>query len=295
MSVLKKPDWLKVRYSEDVEELRSIFRRRSINTVCESALCPNIGDCFSKKTATFLILGGICTRNCRFCEIKKGEPEGIDPSEPKRIRETVERLKLEYVVITSVTRDDLPDYGAGHFVEVVREIKSFNPAITVELLIPDFMGNYDSLKAVANSGAEVVGHNIETVPRLYPKVRPKADYKRSLNVLKTLKDINPNIFTKSGLMVGLGESDQEVFDTIEDLYRCKCDVITIGQYLQPSRKCLAVEEYIHPEKYEEYREYAYRMGFKEVLCGPFVRSSYKSGEVFKKLLERQDWVGPFRD
>jgi len=247
----------------------------TLHTVCESAKCPNIGECYSRGTLTFLILGNICTRGCRFCAVGKGIPKPLDPDEPKKIAEAVRKLELKYVVITSVTRDDLPDGGTDHFVKTVSEVLGLKSY--VEVLIPD---NLDLDRLVA-ARPQVINHNIETVPRLYPRVRPQADYQRSLDILRRIKE--SGIYTKSGFMVGLGETEDEVSSALVDLARVKCDAVTIGQYLAPSKQHIQVERYVRPEEYLKYEEIGKELGIGEVAAGPFVRSSYKAEEIWKKL------------
>jgi lipoic acid synthetase len=259
--------------------------RYHLHTVCREANCPNRMECFDSRTATFLILGSVCTRNCTFCNITKGEPETVDPEEPKHIADAVETLGLRYAVITSVTRDDLPDGGAGHFAAVVQAVKARTPEVMIELLIPDFKGDRTALEKAARSGAEVLNHNVETVPSLYPSVRPLADYKQSLSVIRNAKEINPNLVTKSGIMLGLGEREDEVTAVLEELRDAGCDLLTIGQYLAPSDKHHPVVEYIHPDVFEQYAEKARVMGFTAVASAPFVRSSYKAAEMALKAFE----------
>lgn len=276
------PEWLTVRlpdmrvFEDMVEYLKSL----GIHTVCQSAGCPNIGDCFTRRTATFMILGNICTRNCGFCGVQSGEPSPVDPDEPKRVAEAAAGLGLAYVVVTSVTRDDLRDGGASHFAKTIRQIKSAIPQAKVEVLIPDFKGDEEALAHVLDAGPLVINHNVETVPRLYPTVRPQADYKRSLRLLETAGKFNSSIYKKSGFMVGLGESEAEIIDLLKDLRDVGCDFVTIGQYLRPSKKNLPVVEYVHPAKFEEYKAIGESMGFRYVAAGPFVRSSYHAADLF---------------
>ena len=264
--------------------MRSLLRNHGLNTVCEGALCPNQGDCFSQGTATFLILGRTCTRSCTFCAIPSEErPPAPDPEEPQRIVEAASELGLTHVVVTSVTRDDLEDGGASHFAKTVRALKRTESTIVVEVLIPDFQGSFESLKIVADSGPDIVNHNLETVPRLYPEVRPQADYRRSLHLLKTVKEIDPGRVTKSGLMLGLGEQRDEVLEVMNDLRKISCDLLTLGQYLQPSGRHHPVVRYIPPEEFEDLRCEGEKMGFKAVFSAPLVRSSFHAAEVFKKI------------
>ena len=252
----------------------------SINTVCESAKCPNIGECYSKKTVTFMILGDVCTRNCRFCAVRKGDPSLPDPLEPEKVALAAQKLGLKHVVVTSVTRDDLSDGGAGQFSKTIREIRKICPEAKIEVLIPDLQGNDESLSKIIGARPNIINHNLETVPRLYPSVRSRADYKRSLKVLKTAKNADNSLYIKSGIMVGLGEKREEVFRLMEDLREIDCDILTIGQYLRPSKEQVEVSEFIEPEVFEGYKQAGEKMGFNRVFSGPFVRSSYKAGEIY---------------
>jgi lipoic acid synthetase len=242
--------------------------------VCEEARCPNIGECWGNKTATFLILGDSCTRGCRFCAINKGKPLALDPEEPRNVALVVKDLGLDHIVVTSVNRDDLPDGGAGHFARTVFWIKNLNPGIRIELLIPDFGGNLEAVKAVVNSGIEILNHNIETVPRLYGKVRPGHSYDSSLGILKQAKQMRSDMLTKSGLMVGVGESYDEIMTTLKDLKENDVDIVTIGQYLQPTERQLRVERYVTPEEFAVFKVAGEKLGFRHVESGPLVRSSY---------------------
>lgn len=271
-----KPDWLRIRVQGDgkYKEVEEILKNLSLNTVCEEANCPNKMECFNRKTATFMILGRVCTRNCSFCNVEKGKPQPVDEYEPVHVAKAADKLDLRHVVITSVTRDDLPDGGAGHFAKVIQELRKLGKRVTVEVLIPDFRGSMEALNKVIDAMPEIINHNVETVPRLYPSVRPMAVYKRSLDLLAAVKREKPEILTKSGIMVGLGEKKEEVIEVMEDLRGVDCDFLTIGQYLAPSKKHHPVVEYIHPDIFEEYREKAYETGFAYVASRPFVRSSY---------------------
>ena len=278
-SRLRKPDWLKVRAPGSKEYLstKGVVDGMSLHTVCREALCPNIGDCWSHHTATFLILGDHCTRNCRFCAVKNAASATLaapDSTEPSRVAAAVKQLGLAHAVITSVTRDDLPDGGAAHFGETVRQIKAGCPGCSVELLIPDLQGSREALKAVVDSRPDVLNHNLETVCRLYDEVRPQAVYSRSLELLLRAKELNPGIRTKSGIMVGLGETKDEVLQLMDDLRASKVDVMTIGQYLQPSGCQLPVQSYVTPELFKEYEKEGLKRGFLFVESSPFVRSSY---------------------
>lgn len=280
---MQKPEWLKVKISHDeLKLMQNFLKDMSLNTVCQNADCPNIGECFAKKTATFMIMGNICTRGCRFCAVSKGQPEPLDEDEPKRVAEAAERLGLKHVVVTCVTRDDLSDGGASHFAKTIDELKKI-PGLTVEVLVSDFRGNEESIKTVVKARPEIINHNVETVPRLYPKVRPQASYDRSLSLLKRVKELDEKIHTKSGIMVGLGETEDEVINVMKDLRKVNCDMMTIGQYLRPSKKHIEVAEYIIPEQFERYKEIGYNLGFKYIASGPLVRSSYHASEGMNML------------
>ncbi|HET7008602.1 MAG TPA: lipoyl synthase [Candidatus Binatia bacterium] len=272
----RHPDWIKVKAPGNPNYLRlkNLLREKNLHTVCEEARCPNIGECWGNKTATFLILGDTCTRGCRFCAIDKGKPLALDPEEPRNVGLTVKDLGLNHIVVTSVNRDDLPDGGANHFAKTVFWIKSLNPGIRVELLIPDFDGNLAALRTVVDSGIEILNHNIETVPRLYGKVRPGHTYERSVTILKTAKMLQPEVLTKTGMMLGVGETQDEVMSALEELRRNAVDIVTLGQYLQPSPKLLKVERYLHPDEFAEYKLAAAKLGFRHIESGPLVRSSY---------------------
>ena len=252
-----------------------------MHTVCEEAKCPNLWECFGQRTATFLILGNVCTRACRFCAVTKGTPYSVDTDEPQRVALAVKKLGLKYVVITSVTRDDLPDGGARIYAETIKLIREYNLNCLVEVLIPDFGGSVESLKIVIAEKPDTLNHNLETVPRLYSLVRPNAIYKRSLELLKGAKDLSPNIITKSGLMLGLGENWNEVIETMLDLRRANCDILTLGQYLSPQRDYLPIKRYYHPEEFNQLRIEGKRMGFKHIESGPLVRSSYRAARGFQ--------------
>ncbi|MCE5330492.1 lipoyl synthase [bacterium] len=279
-----KPDWLKIKYhrEETGDGIEKILRKLSLHTVCEEANCPNIGECFNRKTATFMILGRHCTRNCTFCNVKKEIPQPLDLKEPVHIAEAVKKWQLKYVVITSVTRDDLQDGGAGHFAEVIKAVKDADTEVLVEVLIPDFQEDNDALFKVVKAGPDVINHNVETVPRLYTEVRPMASYERSLKVLKNVKTMDDKILTKSGIILGLGEEHDEIIDVFNDLRKSNCDFITIGQYLSPSRQHHPVMKYYHPDRFEEYKKLAIEAGFKGAMSGPLVRSSYHADKMFKK-------------
>jgi lipoic acid synthetase len=285
-----KPVWLrrKAPDPEALQKMRSLFLRYGLNTVCQGALCPNQGECFGGGTATFLILGRTCTRSCTFCAIPSEEhPPAPDPGEPERIARATADLGLKHIVITSVTRDDLPDGGAVHFAETVRSLKKNGTQVIVEVLIPDFQGSLEALETVVHSGADIINHNLETVPRLYPEVRPQADYRRSLHLLQMVKEIDPGKTSKSGLMLGLGEEPQEVLQVMADLREVSCDLLTLGQYLQPSGRHHPVVRYIPPEEFEELRRRGEEMGFKSVFSAPLVRSSFHAAEIFEKTISPQ--------
>lgn len=281
------PAWLRQRVTAaGLGKVGSLMNDLSLNTVCQSADCPNIGECFGARTATFLILGGVCTRNCRYCAVAKGKPQGLDFDEPDRVAAAVKRLGLKHAVITSVTRDDLADGGAGLFVACIQKVRQVNPSTTVEVLVPDFGGDYDAVEAVLEAGPEVFNHNIETVPRLYQTVRPGANYQRSLNILKKAGEAH-SIITKSGLMVGLGETEQEVIQVLKNLADHGVKSVTIGQYLQPSPGHLPVIEYVHPDMFKRYEAIGYSLDFLQVVSGPLVRSSYHAASLLnhdKKFL-----------
>lgn len=273
---LSKPTWLKIRpqFDEVYREVKDLVSEMGLHTVCQEAACPNVGECYSARTATFIILGDTCTRGCRFCDVKKGSPAGFDFDEPTRVAEACEKLNMRFAVITSVTRDDLPDGGAAIFAETTRSIKSMIPSCGVELLIPDLTGNIDALEIILDSGPDVLAHNIETVPRIYSRVRPGADYDRTLNILKSTADLRNDIIVKSGIMVGLGETRDEVLEVIENAAHHSCQIMTIGQYLRPSKWHLPVEKYYTPEEFKILKEEGETLGMKYIEAGPLVRSSY---------------------
>lgn len=274
------PPWLHKRIpaSGNMEATRRLLEELKLNTVCQSALCPNLGECFARRTATFMILGNTCTRNCRFCAVQSGQPQPPDPDEPRRVALAAARLGLKHVVVTSVTRDDLPDGGAGQFAATIKSIREYLPGAVIEVLTPDFQGKKEALVKVLEAGPHIFNHNIETVPRLYPEVRPGASYQRSLEILKQVKEMAPGIYTKSGLMVGLGETKEEVEQVMADLRKVNCDILTIGQYLRPSPQHLEVKEYVRPEVFDYYGARGREMGFLYVAAAPFVRSSYNAAE-----------------
>lgn len=268
---------------ESMASMERLLGGLNLHTICESALCPNVTECFSRKTATFLILGDICTRHCTFCAVKKGKPLPIDDREPEHVLEVVEKLGLCYVVITSVTRDDLPDGGVSQFVKTVNILHQKNQHIVMEVLVPDFLGSSGALRAIVEAQPNVINHNLETVPRLYPEVRPEADYSRSIKLLSMVKRLNQNIVTKSGLMLGLGETREEVLRVMADLREVDCDLLTIGQYLQPSPGHYPIDRFVSPEEFSQYRNTGRGMGFIEVASAPLVRSSFKAVELYRKM------------
>ncbi|AFZ36669.1 Lipoyl synthase [Stanieria cyanosphaera PCC 7437] len=277
-----KPDWLRVKAPQwqRVGSVKEILRDLELNTVCEEASCPNIGECFNAGTATFLIMGPACTRACPYCDIDfEKKPQALDPTEPWRLAEAVRRLRLNHVVITSVNRDDLPDGGANQFVRCITEVRQVSPHTTIEVLIPDLCGNWDALKIIIQAQPEVLNHNTETVPRLYRRTRPQGDYQRSLELLRRARELAPWLYTKSGIMVGLGETDAEVKTVMEDLRQVDCDILTIGQYLQPTQKHLGVQEFITPEQFQAWQEFGESLGFLQVVSSPLTRSSYHAEQV----------------
>ena len=272
----RKPSWLKVRFpaGERYQRLQSLMREQGLHTVCEEAKCPNVGECWNAGTATFMILGDVCTRSCGFCAVTTGRPGAIDAMEPFRLAQTVKSLELEYVVITSVNRDDVPNGGADMFAACIWAIRHNDPSVRVEVLIPDFKGDWGALATVVDARPFVLNHNIETAPRLYPWVRPQARYERSLELIRRAKDTAPDMLTKSGFMVGLGESVDELMQVMRDLRAHGCDIVTIGQYLQPTKQHLRVERYYDPSEYAQFVEYGRTIGLRHVEAGPLVRSSY---------------------
>lgn len=278
------PPWFKQKLADPriMSTMQELLTGLSLHTICENAHCPNIGKCFSEGTATFLILGDVCTRHCTFCAVKKGSPTPVDEEEPQHLLEAVERLGLSYIVITSVTRDDLADGGASQFAKTISLLHENKEGAIIEVLIPDFCGSVDALKMVVYARPEVINHNIETVPRLYPAVRPGADYNHSLELLYMVKKLAPEIVTKSGLMLGLGETGTEVIEVMSDLREANCDLLTIGQYLQPSLKHHPVVRFVPPEEFAEYEGIGKDMGFVQVASAPLVRSSFKAAELYAK-------------
>lgn len=287
MSPGRLPPWFKQKLVDPkiMSTMQGLLDGLKLNTICQNALCPNIGRCFSQGTATFLILGNVCTRHCSFCAVKKGCPVPVDEDEPQHLLEAATRLGLGYVVITSVTRDDLPDGGASQFAKVIKLLRQSGD-VTVEVLIPDFRGSPDAIKTVVGARPQVINHNIETVPRLYPEVRPEADYARSLELLFMVKNLSPEIVTKSGLMLGLGETRDEVIEVMYDLREADCDLLTIGQYLPPSPRHHPVARFVPPEEFAEYEDMGREMGFAEVASAPLVRSSFQAATLYAKAKSR---------
>lgn len=289
IQTIKKPSWLKVKFPSEPNffHVSSVLKREKLHTICQSAKCPNISECWSKKTAAFLILGDVCTRECAFCAVKKGLPSGPHPDESNQVAHTAALLGLGYVVVTSVTRDDLPDGGAYVFAETIKAIKERNPGVKVEVLIPDFQGDNMSLETVVSAQPDILNHNIETTESCYPRIRrPVENYTRSLRVLKKAKELGA--VTKSGLMVGLGESREEIYRSFSDLRKASCDLLTIGQYLQPSRSHAPVRKYYAPDEFDELKRMALESGFKDVESGPLVRSSYMAHRMYDSLQEKSN-------
>ena len=280
--ILKKPDWIRVKAgsaSSRFYEIKQILREHKLHTVCEEASCPNIGECFGKGTATFMIMGDKCTRRCPFCDVGHGRPDPLDVNEPENLARTIAALKLKYVVITSVDRDDLRDGGAGHFVECIRKTRELSPETTIEVLVPDFRGRDDrALEILKAAPPDVMNHNLETIPRLYKEARPGSDYQFSLNLLKKFKALHPDVPTKSGIMVGLGENDDEILQVMRDMRAHDIDMLTIGQYLAPTLSHLPVRRYVHPDTFKMFEEKAYEMGFSHAAVGAMVRSSYHADQ-----------------
>lgn len=282
-----KPAWVKTRVPANpaVARVQAVLRKHKLASVCEEAQCPNLGECFSSGTATFMIMGEICTRRCPFCDVAHGRPNALNPDEPRELAEAIAEMRLKYVVITSVDRDDLKDGGADHFAQCIRETRRLNPGIRVEVLVPDFRGRMDvALDILCDEPPDVFNHNLESVPSLYRKIRPGSDYQWSLDLLKRFKERHPNVLTKSGLMLGLGETRDELLQVMDDMRAHDIDMITLGQYLQPSREHLPVERFVHPDEFEEYRLIAENLGFKGVASGPMVRSSYRADEQVTEIL-----------
>lgn len=281
----RKPDWLKVKFPAGPEYARidRYHRQQGLNSVCRSAACPNQGECWSKGTATFMILGNSCSRHCRFCNVASNSLRPPDPTEPGKVAQAIAELRLKHAVITSVTRDDLPDGGSAHFAALVEQIKQRAPDCRIELLIPDLQGDWEALQQIIDSGPDIIGHNIETVPRLYAEVRPEAEYSRSLELLTQIKQRSAKIISKSGLMLGMGETEEEVLQVMRDLRQQQCQILTLGQYLQPTNEHYPVQQYIRPEIFEQLAAIGQKLGFEHVEAGPLVRSSYHAEEQFIAL------------
>lgn len=285
ISKLKKPDWIRVKapVSKEYQETRDLMRRQKLNTVCEEAACPNVGECWAKKHATVMILGSVCTRACTFCNIKTGRPDLLDPHEPERVGAAIAEMGLHHIVITSVDRDDLEDGGAQHFAQTITAIRKAAPQTTIEVLTPDFLRKEGALEKVVEARPDVYNHNLETVPRLYAEVRPGARYFHSLRLLQRVKDLDPSLFTKSGIMVGLGEDKGEVYQVMDDLRAANVDFMTIGQYLQPTPKHHVLDRFVTPAEFEDYAKMARGKGFLMVSSSPLTRSSYHAGDDFVRL------------
>lgn len=288
--IKRKPDWIRVKAptSPEYKELEKLMRKQKLTTVCEEASCPNIGECWKSKHAAFMILGKTCTRACSFCNVATGTPDKLDLMEPVRVASAIQKMKLKYAVITSVDRDDLKDGGASQFVKTIQEIRRLSPDTTIEILTPDFKDKEGCIEAIVEAKPDVFNHNLETVPRLYPTIRPGARYFTSLELLSRVKKLDPNIFTKSGLMVGLGEEKAEILQVMDDLRAADVDFLTIGQYLQPTVKHTGVDRFVTPEEFETYEKIARGKGFLMVSASPLTRSSYHAGEDFKKLREARE-------
>lgn len=289
---LKKPEWIKVKAptSREYLETQALVKEQKLHTVCEEAACPNIGECWKKKHATFMILGEVCTRACRFCNVKTGRPDLLDPHEPERVAHAVQTLGLKHAVITSVDRDDLEDGGAEHFAQVIKAIRAASPSTTIEVLTPDFLRKEGALDIVIKARPDVFNHNLETVPRLYAEVRPGARYFHSLSILKKAKEIDPTIFTKSGIMVGLGETKGEIYQVMDDLRAANVDFMTIGQYLQPTPKHHEVMRFVEPAEFDEYAKMGRGKGFLLISASPLTRSSYHADEDFAKLQQARNYA-----
>ncbi len=285
-----RPDWLKVRIpgGEAFFEVRDIIRSHKLNTVCEDAMCPNIAECWGKhRTATFMILGDICTRACAFCAVRSGKPTEYDLMEPARVASAIADMKLRHAVVTSVDRDDLKDGGASIFAQLVREIRARDPEVKIELLTPDFQGSLESVRTVVDAGPDIFSHNVETVRRLYPSIRFKSDYTTSFGLLSAAKEMNPKIFIKTGIMVGLGEEKEEIVELLRDAAQTGIDILTIGQYLRPSVKHAEIQKYYHPDEFAQLRALGLGLGIRWVFSGPLVRSSYHAEDVFDQMVARQ--------
>jgi len=289
MQKIEHPDWLRVPAPSDssMDKMKRLLDKSGLHTVCESANCPNIGECFANHTCTFMILGNVCTRNCSFCAVEHGQPDQINLDEPADIALTAKKLKLTHVVITTVTRDDLPDCGAGQFVATITAIRKELPGTTIEVLISDLKGQREPLIEIIQARPDIIGHNIETVPRLYKTIRPQASYARSLQILRLIHQIGKGILSKSGFMLGLGETREEVVDVLHDLRKVGCDMVTLGQYLSPSPKHAPIMRFVHPDEFKELEQIGIKMGFLTVSAGPLVRSSYNAAHTYKSILKKQ--------
>lgn len=288
-TILRKPDWIRIKLpmGDKVNQIKQSLRENRLHTVCEEAACPNLGECFSHGTATFMIMGDLCTRRCPFCDVAHGKPQPLDAEEPHNLASTIAAMALKYVVVTSVNRDDLRDGGAGHFAACIAETRRQSPTTTIEILTPDFRGRMEAaLEVLRQQPCDVFNHNLETVPRLYLEARPGADYQTSLNLLQRHKQLMPNVPTKSGLMLGIGETEEEVVQVMQDLLDHGCSMLTLGQYLQPSKEHLAVKEYVHPDQFKRYAEMATQLGFQQVASAPLVRSSYHADLQAAAIIER---------
>jgi lipoic acid synthetase len=287
-----KPAWLKVKApaGDNYVRIKNMLSELKLATVCQEAKCPNMGECWSGGTATIMIMGEVCTRGCKFCHVKTGNPKGVlDPLEPEKVAYSIAQMNLQYIVITSVDRDDLPDQGSKHFARTIRTLQKLDPDILIEVLTPDFRGDADCIATMVEARPDVFAHNVETVARLQKKVRdPRANYEQSLSVLRRVNELDPSVYTKTSLMLGLGESDEEILQTLKDLRSIDCDVITFGQYLQPTPRHLAVEEFVTPEKFDFWKTTAEQLGFLYVASGPLVRSSYKAAELFMQGLIKKE-------
>lgn len=290
MRNVKHPDWLTLPApsTEDLGKVKRLLDKGGLHTVCESADCPNIGECFSNRTCTFMILGNVCTRQCRFCAVEHGHPEPINLDEPRAVAVTAGKLNLKHVVITTVTRDDLPDGGAGQFVATIHELHKELPEATIEVLISDLKGRSEPLVEIMQAGPDIINHNIETVPRLYKTVRPQASYAGSLKILKWISTWGRGIVSKSGLMLGLGETFEEIVDVLRDLRTADCNIVTLGQYLSPSPRHLPVKRYVHPDEFKRLEQIGREMGFLAVSAGPLVRSSYNASHIYQGILEKKN-------
>jgi lipoic acid synthetase len=277
----RHPDWLKVRIGsgENYSKVKTLLRTAKLHTICEEARCPNIAECFGCRTAVFLILGNVCTRNCKYCNVTHGKPGSLNKNEPRDIAESVKTLGLKYVVVTSVTRDDLPDGGASVFVQTIQEIRQVNPVVHIEVLIPDFKADRNALQGIVYAAPDVINHNIEVVEPLFPEIRPQGDYQRSLSVLRIIKTIDKQMKTKSGFMTGLGETKEQILSTLQDLKTAQVDFLTIGQYLQPTKKHAEIKKYYTPDEFQELQKIAQSLGFTHVESGPLVRSSYHAASA----------------